>query len=286
VEDLTAAVVRRLDTTPDPRLREIMQALVRHLHAFTREVGLTDDEWLAGIKFLTATGQMCDDKRQEFILLSDTLGLSMLVDEINHVAGDAATESTVLGPFYIADAPLRAYGESIALADDAPRAVVSGVVRGPDGKPIPGALLDIWQTASNGMYDVQDPSQPPFNLRGRFHARDDGSYRFVTVRPACYPVPDDGPVGRLLRATERHPWRAAHIHAIVSADGYRPVTTHIFDADSDYLDSDAVFGVKDSLIRPFVRHDDSAEAARLGVPAPYFTVDHDFVLSPAAARRG
>jgi catechol 1,2-dioxygenase len=285
VEDLTAAVIGRLDTTPDPRLREIMQALVRHLHAFTREVGLTDDEWLAGVKFLTATGQMCDDKRQEFILLSDTLGLSMLVDEINHDAGGAATESTVLGPFYVAGAPLRDYGESIALADDAPRAVVSGVVRDPDGKPIPGALLDIWQTASNGRYDVQDPDQPPFNLRGRFHARDDGSYRFVTVRPMCYSIPDDGPVGGLLRATDRHPWRAAHIHAIVSADGYRPVTTHIFDADSDYLDSDAVFGVKESLIRPFVRHDDPAGAARLGVPAPYFTVDHDFVLAPAARRR-
>lgn len=284
MEDLTTEVVRRLDTTPDPRLREIMQALVRHLHAFTREVGLTDDEWLAGVKFLTATGQMCDDKRQEFILLSDTLGLSMLVDAINHDGGDhggaAATESTVLGPFYVADAPLREYGASIVLADDAPRAVVSGTVRDPAGKPIPGALLDVWQTASNGLYDVQDPQQPPFNLRGRFHARDDGSYRFVTVRPACYPIPDDGPVGGLLRATDRHPWRAAHIHVIVSADGHRPVTTHIFDADSDYLDSDAVFGVKDSLIRPFVRSDDAGAAARLGVPNPYFTVDNDFVLTP------
>jgi protocatechuate 3,4-dioxygenase beta subunit len=281
VEDLTAEVLRRLDSTPDPRLREIMQALVRHLHAFTREVALTDEEWLAGVKFLTATGQMCDDKRQEFILLSDTLGLSMLVDEINHGGGEAATESTVLGPFYVAGAPLREYGESIVLADDSTRAVVSGVIRGTDGKPIPGALLDVWQTASNGLYDVQDPSQPPYNLRGRFHARDDGSYRFITVKPAVYPIPDDGPVGGLLRATDRHPWRAAHIHVIVSADGYRPVTTHIFPADSGYLDSDAVFGVKDSLIRSFARHDDPAEAARLGVPTPYFTVDYDFVLSPS-----
>ncbi|HEX6468486.1 MAG TPA: intradiol ring-cleavage dioxygenase [Streptosporangiaceae bacterium] len=280
MENLTAEVLSRLDSTPDPRLREIMRALVRHLHAFTREVALTDEEWLAGVKFLTATGQMCDDTRQEFILLSDTLGLSMLVDEINHGAGETATESTVLGPFYVAGAPLREYGESIVLADDAPRAVVSGVVRGTDGKPIPGALLDIWQTATNGLYDVQDPSQPPYNLRGRFHARDDGSYRFVTVRPAPYPIPDDGPVGGLLRATDRHPWRAAHIHAIVSADGYRPVTTHIFPDDSPYLDSDAVFGVKDSLVRRFVRRDDPGEAARLGVDPPYFTVDHDFVLAP------
>ena len=280
MEDLTTEVVRRLAATPDPRLREVMQALVRHLHAFAREVSLTEEEWLAGIRFLTATGQMCDDKRQEFILLSDTLGLSMLVDEINHEAGGAVTESTVLGPFYVADAPFREYGDSIVLKDDGEPAVVSGVVRGTDGKPIPGAVLDVWQTASNRLYDVQDPDQPPFNLRGRFRTRDDGSYRFVTVRPASYPVPDDGPVGKLLRATGRHPWRAAHIHAVVSADGYQPVTTHIFDADSDYLDSDTVFGVKDSLIRPFVRHDDPDEAARLGVTAPYLTVENDFVLSP------
>jgi protocatechuate 3,4-dioxygenase beta subunit len=280
VEKLTAEVLHRLETTPDPRLREVMQALVRHLHAFTREVALTEEEWMAGIRFLTATGQMCDDKRQEFILLSDTLGLSMLVDEINHEAGGSVTESTVLGPFHVADAPLREYGESIVLKDDAERAVVSGVVRDQDGKPIPGALLDVWQTATNGLYDVQDPGQPPFNLRGRFHARDDGSYRFITVRPTAYSVPDDGPVGKLLQDTDRHPWRAAHIHVIVSADGYQPVTTHIFDADSDYLDSDAVFGVKDSLIRDFVRHDDTEEAARLGVTAPYLTVDQDFTLAP------
>jgi catechol 1,2-dioxygenase len=279
VEDLTAEVVRRLDTTPDPRFREVIQALVRHLHAFTREVSLTEEEWIAGIRFLTETGQNCDDKRQEFILLSDTLGLSMLVDEVNHEAGGAMTESTVLGPFYVAGAPLKEYGESIVLQDDAERAVISGVVRGTDGKPIPGALLDVWQTSSNGLYDVQDPGQPPYNLRGRFHARDDGSYRFVTVRPAPYTIPDDGPVGQLLRATDRHPWRAAHIHVIVSADGHQPVTTHIFDAESDYLDSDAVFGVKDSLIRPFVRHDDVEEAARLGVPTPYLTVEQDFVLA-------
>ena len=280
MEDLTAEVVRRLDQTPDPRLREVMRALVRHLHAFAREVNLTDEEWLAGIRFLTAVGHMCDAERQEFILLSDTLGLSMLVDEINHGAGGAVTESTVLGPFYVADAPVREYGESIVLKDDGEPAVVSGVVRGADGKPISGAVLDIWQTASNRLYDVQDPGQPQYNLRGRFRTRDDGSYRFVTVRPMSYPVPHDGPVGKLLRATGRHPWRAAHIHAIVSADGYRPVTTHIFDADSDYLDSDTVFGVKDSLVRPFVRHDDPDEAAGLGVTTPYLTVENDFILAP------
>jgi protocatechuate 3,4-dioxygenase beta subunit len=282
VEDLTAEVVRRLEATPDPRLREVMQALVRHLHDFTREVNLTEEEWLAGIKFLTATGQMCDDKRQEFILLSDTLGESMLVDEINHESGGAVTESTVLGPFYVADAPFREYGESVVLKDDGEPTVVSGVVRGTDGKPIGGAVVDVWQTASNRMYDVQDPDQPEYNLRGRFRTRDDGSYRFVTVRPMSYPVPHDGPVGKLLRDTGRHPWRAAHIHVIVSADGFQPVTTHIFDADSDYLDSDTVFGVKESLIRPFVPHDDPAEAARLGVANPYLTVEYDVVLAPSA----
>ncbi len=280
MEDLTAEVVRRLEQTPDPRLREVMQALVRHLHAFTREVNLTDEEWLAGIRFLTATGHMCDDERQEFILLSDTLGLSMLVDAINHESGGAVTESTVLGPFYVAEAPFREYGESIVVKDDGEPAVVSGVVRGTAGEPIAGAVLDVWQTASNRLYDVQDPDQPQYNLRGRFRTRDDGSYRFVTVRPVSYPVPHDGPVGKLLRATGRHPWRAAHIHVIVSADGHRPVTTHIFDADSDYLDSDTVFGVKGSLIRPFVRHDDPDEAARLGVTMPYLTVENDFVLAP------
>jgi catechol 1,2-dioxygenase len=284
-EWLTAEVVGRLAATPDPRLREVMTALVRHLHAFAREVRLTESEWLAGIRFLTATGQLCDERRQEFILLSDTLALSSLVDAIAHADSAEATESTILGPFYRSGAPRREYGESIALVSGGEPVVVSGTVRSLDGTPLPGAVLDIWQTAPNGLYDVQDPDQPQWNLRGRFTTRSDGGYRFVTVRPVSYSIPDDGPVGTLLRRTGRHPWRAAHIHAIVSAAGHRPVTTHIFDADDPYLDSDTVFGVKPSLIRTFERRDDTALGAALGIPVPFRTVEMDIALVPAADRR-
>ncbi|MGH8823884.1 MAG: intradiol ring-cleavage dioxygenase [Jiangellaceae bacterium] len=269
-DQLTAEVVARLDTTRDPRLREIVQAAVRHLHAFAREVGLSESEWLAGIGFLTAVGQMCDDKRQEFILLSDTLGLSSLVDIVAHGADEHATESTILGPFYLSGAPWREYGDTIVESDDdGGPTLVTGRVRSVDGSPLRGAVLDVWQTATNGLYAVQEDAQPAGNLRGRFRATDDGRYAFRTVRPVSYAIPDDGPVGRLLRACGRHPWRAAHIHAIVSADGHRPVTTHIFDRDNEYLESDTVFGVKDSLIEDFEPQPDGS-----------YLVEHDFVLRP------
>ncbi len=269
-DELTAKVVARLDTTPDPRLREVVQAAVRHLHAFAREVGLTEAEWLAGIQFLTAVGQMSDDRRQEFILLSDTLGLSSLVDIVAHGADEHATESTILGPFYVPGAPWRELGDSIAESDDAGAPTqVTGSVRSVDGSPLRGAVLDIWQTASNGLYAVQDDAQPDGNLRGRFRPADDGRYGFWTVRPVSYAIPDDGPVGRLLRACGRHPWRAAHIHAIVSAADHLPVTTHIFDRDNEYLESDTVFGVKGSLIEDFVPQPDGS-----------YLVQHDFVLRP------
>jgi catechol 1,2-dioxygenase len=270
-DELTAEVVARLETTPDPRLREIIQGAVRHLHAFTREVGLTEAEWLAGVGFLTAVGQMCDDRRQEFILLSDTLGLSSLVDIVAHGADEHATESTILGPFYVPGSPWRESGETIAESDDtgAPT-LVTGAVRSLDGTSLGGAVLDVWQTASNGLYAVQDDAQPDGNMRGRFRADGGGRYAFRTVRPVSYSVPDDGPVGRLLRACGRHPWRAAHIHAIVSAEGHRSVTTHIFDRDNAYLESDTVFGVKDSLIEDFVPQADGS-----------YLVQHDFVLRPA-----
>jgi protocatechuate 3,4-dioxygenase beta subunit len=258
-EQLTAEVVARLAATPDPRLREVMQALVRHLHAFAREVRLTESEWLTGVRFLTATGQTCDDVRQEFILLSDTLGLSSLVDLINHAADDEAlTEPTILGPFYVPGSPWRERGASMVEYDDggAP-AVLRGRVLDTDGRPVPGAVLDVWQNAATGFYAVQQPDvQPATNLRGRYRSDADGSFEIRTVRPVPYPIPDDGPVGQLLTDTGRHPWRAAHVHAIVSADGYVPVQTHIFDADTDYLDSDTVFGVKESLVRDFVVGDD------------------------------
>jgi protocatechuate 3,4-dioxygenase beta subunit len=272
--DLTAEVLRRLDATPDPRLRAVLQALVRHLHAFAREVRLTEAEWLAGIEFLTATGQRCDPARQEFILLSDTLGLSSLVDLVNHGGDDpAATEPTILGPFYVPGAPWRGAGESMVTwaGSTGQPARLCGRVLGTQGTPLAGAVLDLWQNDGSGFYAVQQPDlQPPDNLRGRYRTDDEGRYDVRTVRPTPYPIPDDGPVGRLLRTTGRHPWRAAHIHAIVSADGYLPVVTHVFDAASDYLDSDTVFGVKGSLVKQFVDEPDGS--CRL---------DHDFVLRPA-----
>ncbi len=256
---LTEEVVARLGATSDPRLREIMQALTRHLHAFAREVRLTDEEWLAGIRFLTATGQKCDDVRQEFILLSDTLGLSSLVDLINHSDVESmATEPTILGPFYVPESPWRDNFDSIVEYDDGGEpTIVRGVVRDASGAPIAGAVVDVWHNAATGFYAVQQPDeQPPTNLRGRFRTDDEGRYEFRTVRPVPYPIPNDGPVGQLLRDTGRHEWRAAHIHMKVSADGCTPLTTHVFDRESDYLDSDTVFGVKESLIADFVPDED------------------------------
>ena len=267
--ELTREVLDRVEATPDARLREVLQAAVRHLHGFAREVGLSPAEWAAGIQFLTAVGHMSDDQRQEVILLSDTLGLSSLVETIAHPT-DAATEATVLGPFYVPGAPWRASGDSIAVADPGGTpTLVRGRVRGGSG-PLAGAVLDVWQCASNGLYDVQDPGQPQGNMRGRFRTDDDGSFLFRTSRPVSYTIPDDGPVGVLLRASGRHPWRAAHIHVIVSADGHEPVTTHLFDAADSYLDSDAVFGVRASLIKEFVMQPDGGTL-----------VEHDFVLRAA-----
>jgi protocatechuate 3,4-dioxygenase beta subunit len=254
-QQLTAEVVDRLAATPDPRLREVTQSLVRHLHAFVRDVRLTEPEWQAGIAFLTATGQLCDGQRQEFVLLSDTLGLSSLVDMVNHGSDDpAATEPTILGPFYVPGSPWRALGESMVEWDDGgePALLTGRVVSAVDGAPVADAVLDVWQAATNGFYAVQQADvQPSTNLRGRYRTGADGRFAIRTVRPVPYPVPDDGPVGRLLASTGRHPWRAAHIHVRVEAPGFAQLTTHVFDGASDYLDTDTVFGVKDSLVRGF-----------------------------------
>ena len=269
--ELTEDVAKAFGATPDPRLRELITALVRHLHAFAAETRLTPAEWMAGLQFLTATGQKCDERRQEFVLLSDVLGLSSLVDVINAAGG--ATASTVLGPFYVAGAPARAMGEHIGRPEDGSPTLVRGRVTDTAGRPLADATVDVWQSNDSGLYDTQDPGQPPFNLRGVFVTGPDGRYEFRTARPASYPIPTDGPVGDLLRATGRSRWRAAHIHAIVSAPGHRSVTTHIFDADNPYLDRDAVFGVKDSLVRPFrpAGPDDPADVS--------YVVDMDFALA-------
>jgi protocatechuate 3,4-dioxygenase beta subunit len=265
--------------TPDPRLREVMGALVKHLHAFVKEVELTEDEWGAAIGFLTRTGQKCDDVRQEFILLSDVLGVSMLVETINHRTGGTSTESTVLGPFHVVESPPRQLGDTIALDGKGTPCLVSGRVTGPDGEPIPAASVDVWQANDDGFYDVQQPGvQPERNLRGLFATDAGGRYWFRSIVPRYYPIPDDGPAGELLAATGRHPYRPAHLHYIVSAPGYLPVTTHVFVADSPYLDSDAVFGVKDSLVRDVPEVDDPERAAEVGLPNPFHTLTFDLTL--------
>jgi protocatechuate 3,4-dioxygenase beta subunit len=275
VAQFTNDVLRAYGETPDPRARELLTALIRHLHAFAVETGLTTAEWMAGLEFLTAVGQKCDDERQEFILLSDVLGLSSLVESINAPAG--ATEPTVLGPFYLPGAPHKEPGEHIGRPQDGEPTLIRGRVTETGGAPLSGATLDVWQCASNGLYDIQDPDQPSFNLRGVFTTGDDGGYSFRTARPVSYPVPVDGPVGAVFRLSGRHHWRSAHVHAIVSAPGYQPVTTHIFDSRNEYLDSDAVFGVRGSLIQEF-------RPPGPGDPQDVsYVVDVDFVL--AAARR-
>jgi len=265
--------------TADPRLREVLTALVRHLHAFVKDVELTEEEWAAAIRFLTRTGQKCDDVRQEFILLSDVLGVSMLVETINHRTGGTSTESTVLGPFHVVESPPRQLGDTIALDGKGTPCLVSGRITGPAGEPIPGASVDVWQANDDGFYDVQQPGiQPERNLRGLFTADADGRYWFRSIVPRYYPIPDDGPAGELLGATGRHPYRPAHLHYIVSAPGYLPVTTHVFVADSPYLDSDAVFGVKDSLVRDVPEVDDPERAAEAGLDNPFRTLTFDLTL--------
>jgi protocatechuate 3,4-dioxygenase beta subunit len=265
--------------TPDPRLRLVLTSLVRHLHAYVKDVELTEAEWESAVGFLTATGQRCDDTRQEFVLLSDVLGVSMLVETINHRGAGAATESTVLGPFHMVASPPRNLGENIALDGKGTPCLVSGQVTGPDGEPVAGATVDVWQANAEGFYDVQQPDlQPERNLRGLFTADQDGRFWFRSIVPRYYPIPDDGPVGQLLAATHRHPFRPAHLHFIAAAPGYRSVTTHVFVADSPYLDSDAVFGVKESLIREASEVDDPARAAAVGLPNPFRTLTFDLTL--------
>lgn len=264
---------------PDPRLKRVLTSLVRHLHAFIKDVQLSEEEWAGAIAFLTATGHKCDDVRQEFILLSDILGVSMLVETINHRTAGMSTESTVLGPFHLVESPPRELGDSIALDNKGEPCLVTGRVTGPGGEPLPGALVDVWQASAEGFYDVQQPGvQPVLNLRGLFTADKDGRFWFRTIVPRYYPIPADGPVGQLLTATGRHPNRPAHIHFIVSAPGHLPVTTHLFVDDSPYLESDAVFGVKESLIKQFPVIDDPARAASAGLPSPFRTVDFPVTL--------
>jgi catechol 1,2-dioxygenase len=283
-EEASAEIVAdSFAATPDPRLKKIMTSLVRHLHAFVEDIEPTEGEWQQAIDYLTAVGHMSDATRQEFVLLSDVLGVSMLVDAINHRAPAGATETTVLGPFHMVESPPRQLGADISLDQNGVACVFAGRVRAADGAPLPGAQVDVWQANGAGFYDVQQPDiQPERNLRGLFTADEHGRYWLQTVVPRYYPIPSDGPVGALLRATGRHPNRPAHIHVIAAADGYRPVTTHVFVEGSPYLDSDTVFGVKESLIRPVTTVDDAERAAGYGVANPFRLIEFDVVLDRAA----
>jgi len=279
-EQITQNVLDSMKHTPDPRLKQVMSSLISHIHAFIREVELTQEEWAQGIQFLTRTGHLCDEKRQEFILLSDITGVTMLVDAINHRLPDGATESTIFGPFYREGAPELSMGATISKNGRGEPVVVTGRVLSTDGTPIPDALLDVWETDENGLYEQQDPEQPEMNLRGKFRTGSEGRYCFVGIKPVSYAIPDDGPVGQLLQTLGRHPFRPAHIHLLISTGGFAPVTTHLFVKGDPYLDSDAVFGTKDSLVVDFIRHDSEEEAANYHVTVPFYKVEYDFVLKP------
>lgn len=266
---LTAEVLKRVASAPDRRTRRIMQSLVKHLHAFVREVRPTREEWFQGIQFLTKTGHLCDDKRQEFILMSDTLGVSMLVDFINYGKVGKSTESTVLGPFFVEGAPELPLGASIARpGTPGEPCAVSGTVKDLEGKPVDGALIDVWESGADGLYDVQKPGGT--NLRARFRSDTQGRFHFRCITPVSYPVPHDGSVGRMLAATGRHPMRPGHLHFGIEAPGCDKLVSHLFVKGDKYLDSDAVFGVKESLIVSFGRKNAAGEAI----------CHYDFVLKP------
>jgi len=282
-EDITAAAIASFDRSEDARLRELMQALTRHLHAFACEVGLTQDEWEKAVQILVETGRMTGEGRNEFVLWSDTLGLSMLVDSIANPKPPGATESTIMGPFWASGAPHREYGDAIFETAAGQPALVHGHVLGLDGEPVAGAEIDVWQNDADELYAVQRSEGPEDHLRGRFLTREDGSYAFVGVRPVVYPIPSDGPAGRMLAAVGRHPWRPAHVHFMISAPGFEQLVTHVFVAGDKYLDSDVVFGVKDSLIREFTGHPAGRAPDGRMVERDYFHLNYDFGLKQVAS---
>jgi hydroxyquinol 1,2-dioxygenase len=267
------AVNARMGEEVNPRLAEIMAALVKHLHGFVKEVSLTQTEWETAITFLTETGQMCSNERQEFVLLSDTLGVSMLIDAINNRRPERATENTVFGPFHVDGAPVRRMGDSITADGKGEPCRFEGRVLDINGNPIKGAKVDVWSDNAEGFYDVQQSGiQPKWNNRGVFVTGEDGAYSFVGIKPVAYAIPDDGPVGRMLKRLGRHPYRPAHMHFLITADGHQKLVTHTFVGGGDYLESDAVFGVKTSLIAPF----ETLDGSEIAVCSRF-----DFVLVPA-----
>jgi len=280
-KSITQAVIARMSDCDDPRFKKVMTSLITHLHDFVREVKLTDAEWINTLMFLTEVGKTCTPKRQEFILLSDTLGVSILVITLNHPASGGTTDSTVLGPYYWEGAPEMPAGANLAVGVKGDPTWYSGRVLGEDGKPIAGAVLDVWSGDGEGTYDMQMEGDVGMKARGRIRTDPEGRYSFWSIRPEYYPVPSDGPVGVMLRKMGRHPMRPGHIHMIVSATGHHPITTHLFAAGSQYLDSDAVFGVKDSLVTSFTRHDAGKAPDGTMKEVPYYSVNYDFRLRHA-----
>lgn len=281
-DTLTETLLGLSGPQTDPRLQEVLTALVKHLHAFAKEVGLTHAEWRKGLELLTRAGEMTDDERNEFVLFSDVLGLSSLVDMIN--SPDGCTSSSVLGPFHILGAPEIPVGGDMIGDNEGQQVVVEGIVRDQSGAPIEGAKIELWQTADNGLYSNQDPAQEAYNLRVSMVTGPDGRYAMSTVRPAPYVVPDDGPVGDLLKATGRHPWRPSHLHYIVAAEGFRTLVTEVFPSDDPYVDEDAVFGVRSDLVMEYRPGDRAALAddieAKDRLNDNFNKVDFDFVLAP------
>jgi catechol 1,2-dioxygenase len=281
-ESSADVVVARNAGAADARLKEVMEVITRHLHAAVKEIEPTQEEWMRAIMFLTDTGHMCSDWRQEFILLSDILGVSMLVDAINNRKPSGASESTVLGPFHVEGAPELPMGANICLDAKGEPMFVHGRILDTEGRPVEGARIDVWQANDEGFYDVQQKGlQPDFNLRGVFRTGADGRYWFRGVKPKFYPIPDDGPVGKLLRSLGRHPYRPAHLHYIIAAEGFETLVTHIFDPDDPYIGSDAVFGVKESLLAEFRWTEDAEAATAAGFDGGFHDVEHDFVLAAA-----
>jgi hydroxyquinol 1,2-dioxygenase len=281
-DEFTKSVMKRWEDIPDPRLREVMQSAIKHLHAFVSEMRPTGAEWFKAIEFLTQIGQKCDDKRQEFILASDVLGVSMLVDDINNRRVEGATPSTVEGPFHIPDAPEIGYGADMAKGAPGIPCFVTGTVRGLDGKPVGGALLDLWQTDGEGLYEEQRRTTEPW-MRGIYHSQPDGSYSIRTVAPISYTIPMDGPIGALMNRTKVSHMRPAHIHFAISAPGYHGVVTHLFQKGDQYIDNDVVYGVKAPLVVDFVKRPPGKAPNGDTVSTPFYEVNYDFVLEQKQA---
>jgi hydroxyquinol 1,2-dioxygenase len=277
---ITRAVLEAQEKCGNPRLKQVMESLVRHLHDFAREVALTEKEWLLAIEFLTEAGHITDDKRQEFILLSDTLGLSTLVTAQNNAKPAGCTESTVFGPFFVEGAPKYVNGDDISNGAKGQPCYVSGRVRSIGGEAIAGAQISVWQSDEDGFYDVQRPELEGAQARGELVSGPDGRYYFKTILAAPYPIPHDGPVGRMLQQLGRHPWRPAHLHFMVKAPGFQNLITHIFRAGDPYLESDAVFGVRSSLVTHWIRHEPGVAPDGSQLASPFYTVEYDIVLNP------